>query len=100
MGDQRPFNLDKINISRDFEKSAAVQLAKLRTDGQNGDLDAQAHLGVIYYLGVGVPVDWSEAQDWFRKAAERGRPDAQTKLGFMYFMGQGLPKDIQDRSSI
>jgi TPR repeat protein len=96
MGAQSPINLKEIITKPDPEEPATLQLAKMRTDGQNGDVDAQSQLGNIYYFGEGVPVDWHEAQGWFRKAAERGRPEAQTKLGVMYFMGQGIPRDIPE----
>ena len=96
MGAQNQLDLEAITIAPDNDKPAAVQLARLQTGGRNGDLDAQARLGIMYYLGVGVPMDWNEAQAWFRKAAARGRPDAQLKLGVMCFMGQGTPRDLTE----
>jgi len=93
---QSQLDLEAIIFTPDDEKSADVQLARLQEGGRNGDLQAQARLGIMYYLGVGVPMDWNEAQAWFRKAAERGRPDAQLKLGVMCFMGQGMPRDVKE----
>src|SRR5882724_7761889 len=43
--------------------------------------------GKNYYFGKGVPKDYSEAEKWFRKAAERGHRFAQTSLGACYEKG-------------
>jgi TPR repeat protein len=42
---------------------------------------AQAHLGIAYYNGQGVPQDYAQAATWSRKAAEQG--DAGATLGAM-----------------
>ena len=70
------------------------EMVKLRMRGQAGDPEAQASLGIIYYLGVGVPMDLDQAQFWLRKAAEQGHPGAQVKLAAMCFLGQGTPVDL------
>ena len=54
--------------------------------------DAQIRLGNMYLDGDGVPQDFAEAAQWYRKAAERGLAEAQYKLGFMYYAGIGVPK--------
>jgi len=60
---------------------------------EDGDVDAQYNLGVIYYHGEGVPRDFEKAYIWFRKAAEQDDADAQYNLGFMYGRGEGVQKD-------
>jgi hypothetical protein len=67
----------------------ASPVAKLTARAEGGDLESQAALGVMYYWGQGVAVDWDKAQIWLRKASERGHRDAQAKLGAMCFLGQG-----------
>lgn len=69
-------------------------LAAIRQRGEAGDLEAQARLGTMYYLGTGAPMDWGQAQFWLRKAAERGHAEAQTKLAAMCFLGQGMAVDL------
>jgi TPR repeat protein len=57
--------------------------------------DAQSNLGVMYWAGLGVPLDNQEAVKWFRKAAEQGHPEGQYNLGRMYREGQGIPQDYR-----
>jgi len=77
------------------EDEPVRELAALRERGRAGELEAQARLGIIYYLGEGVPVDWDEAQFRLRKAALRGHPSAQVKLAAMCFLGQGMAVDLE-----
>ena len=65
----------------------------LRSAGQ-GDIDAQANLGVMYKEGVGVPQDYQQALVWYTKAAEQGHAKAQVNLAVMYFEGQGIPQNF------
>lgn len=56
---------------------------------------AQYYVGMMYLNGQGVEQDYSEAGEWFLKAAENRVPQAQYKLGRLYFDGQGLPRDFE-----
>ena len=49
--------------------------------------------GEAYYYGEGVPQDYKQAVEWYRKAAEQEHADAQYSLGYMYEYGQGVPQD-------
>ena len=69
------------------------RVEKLRTQAEQGDRSAQSILGLMYYLGQGVPQDYAEAAAWYRKAAEQGDADAQFDLGYMYNNGEGVPQD-------
>jgi septal ring-binding cell division protein DamX len=44
-------------------------------------------IGMLYWLGQGVQVDYFEASKWMRKAAELGHAGAQGKLGYLYTQG-------------
>jgi len=46
-----------------------------------GNLDAQIKMGVMYYLGEGVAKDPAQTALWYRKAADQGSADAQYRLG-------------------
>ena len=59
------------------------EVEELRARAEQGDADAQANLGLMYYNGEGVPQDYAEAVRWFRLAAEQGDADAQYNLGVM-----------------
>ncbi|KAL6040800.1 hypothetical protein STEG23_037429, partial [Scotinomys teguina] len=52
-------------------------------------------LGLLYFHGKGVPVNYGEALKYFQKAAEKGWPNAQFQLGFMYYSGFGVWKDYK-----
>ena len=65
----------------------------LLAGAERGDAKAQSKLGDLYYNGQGVPQDYTQAADWYRKAAEQGNAAAQAHLGFAYYKGQGVPLD-------
>ena len=54
---------------------------------EQGDSDAQFHLGVMYESGQGVLRNDAEAIKWYRKAAEQDDGVAQFNLGVMYAKG-------------
>ena len=55
-----------------------------RKAADQGNAKAQSNLGVMYYIGEGVPKDDTQAVYWYKKAADQGLADAQYNLGFMY----------------
>ena len=69
------------------------QLKKL---AHAGNPTAENNLGVLYDCGHGVPRDYVEAANWFRKAAVRGDDLAESNLGDLYANGQGLPRDFTE----
>ncbi|OQW33498.1 MAG: hypothetical protein A4E19_03650 [Nitrospira sp. SG-bin1] len=58
---------------------------------QAGDPNAQNELGILYSEGRGLPENYSEAKDWFKKAAHQGHAGAQVNLGTLYSLGRGAP---------
>ena len=62
---------------------------------EQGDVDAQYNIGLMYDNGQGVPQDYKQAVKWYTKAAEQGNAKAQTNLAFMYDNGQGVPQDYK-----
>ena len=62
---------------------------------EQGNPIDQFNLGLMYESGDLVPVGYTEAMYWYRKAAEQGLPEAQFNLGNMYFPDdQGIPHDF------
>lgn len=60
---------------------------------KRGDMDAQALLGTMYFIGEGAPQDDQQALTWFRAAAKQGSPLAHYELAMSYLYGRGVPKD-------
>ena len=50
-------------------------------------------LGVKHAAGKGVPQDYVQAANWYRKAADRGLAAAQWSLGNLYRSGEGVPQN-------
>ena len=72
---------------------ATGDLEALKKAAEQGDVEAQISLGIMYTKGKGVPVDIAQTVYWFRKAAEQGDAKAQFSLGVMYALGEGVPED-------
>jgi len=70
----------------------AVQRLKVLANA--GNADAQNCLGVMYYLGKGVPKDEVQSVYWNRKAAEQGHAGAQFSFYYSYYLGKGVPRDV------
>jgi TPR repeat protein len=54
-----------------------------------GDAEAQYHVGMMYNNGIGTQQDRSRAFEWFQKAAAANDPLGAYKLG-CYYDGQGV----------
>jgi uncharacterized protein len=51
------------------------------------------HLGILYHEGWGVDQDYTQARQWYEKAAAQGHAGAMNNLGFLYENGSGVGKD-------
>ena len=49
---------------------SAERVRTLQEQAEEGDANAQALLGFLYYRGSGVSQDYDQARKWFEKAAE------------------------------
>ncbi len=74
----------------------AAALREFKPLAEQGNAEAQFHLGRIYLFGQSVPVDDREAVKWFRLAADQKHAKAQNNLGAMYEAGRGVPQDYQE----
>jgi hypothetical protein len=63
---------------------------------EQGDADAQFHLGVMYESGQGVLRSDTEAIRWYRKAADQDDAVAQFNLGIMYAKGESASPNFAD----
>ena len=64
-------------------KDPAKAVELFQKAAEQGNVDAQNNLGVMYYAGEGVPRDETKAKEWFKKAAAQGNADAQANLDAM-----------------
>jgi TPR repeat protein len=72
----------------------AAALREWRPLADEGSVEAQFNLGLLYYHGKGVPADPAEAHVWYLKAAEGGYARAQYRVAEMYENGDGIRKDL------
>src|SRR5712664_3995368 len=79
----------------------ATAMRLWRSLADQGNADAQSHLGFMYQNGHGVPQDDAAAASWYRKAADQGNASAQVNLGFFYDEGRGgLQKDDREATRL
>ncbi len=57
---------------------------------QQQDSEAQLLVGEIFERGLGVPPDYTQAAQWYQRAAEAGNSRAQVNLGHLYERGLGV----------
>ena len=55
-----------------------------------GDVSAMDELGEYYYTGHGVTRSYTDAIEWFEKAAKKGNAHALERLGDCYYNGHGV----------
>lgn len=69
-------------------------LAAMKKEAANGNPLAQYSLAGLYFDGLGVPRNYSQAAFWFSKAAEKwDNIGVQFKLGILYRYGVGVRRD-------
>jgi hypothetical protein len=83
------------NISKPVQPENE-RFKKTKILAEQGHAEAQCLLGVSYEHGDGVPQDFAEAVNWFRKAAAQGHAAAQCLLGESYYQGEGVPRDYAE----
>ena len=60
---------------------------------ENGHVEAQFGLAMLYFKGQGIGGDFSAAAQRFGRAAEQSSMRAQTELSAMYARGEGIEAD-------
>lgn len=73
--------------------NAAGALEYSKKAAENGHLDSQVSLGVMYCKGMGgVAKDYQQAAKWLGMAINQGSPKAQAIYDSMRFKGEGVKK--------
>ena len=80
--------LRKLELVKRFEQ--------YRKAAEQGDIQAQLHLGWCYANGEGPRQDYVKAVRWFRVVAEQGDARAQLNLGFCHVRGLGTALDYEE----
>ena len=92
------------SYSSDFDKGLtaynngdyATALKEWKPLAEEGDVDAQYYLGVLYDNGDGVPQDYKEAVRWYTLAAKQGDVNAQYNLDLIHREAFGVPQDDKE----
>ena len=80
--------------------NAHGDIDQLKSQASGGDAQAQYELGVCYENGTGVAKDYSEAAEWYRKAAAQGECAAQSGLGALYYEGLGVEQSYTEAAKL
>lgn len=67
-----------------------------RMSAQQGNVDAQVQLGLLYSLGIACKKDLQESLRWYTLAAKRGNTSAQRILGEVYELGNQIPQNFAE----
>lgn len=76
-----------------FSSTRVRNSESARSQAASGNAEAQFGLGLRYGSGAGEALDFPQAAQWYRKAAEQNHSMAQFNLSVMYSKGQGVPQD-------
>lgn len=60
------------------------------------DAKAIYMVGVLNEKGEGTKINYAEAANWYRQAAEKGNPAAQYRLGRLYERGLGVEQNLEE----
>ena len=77
------------------EKLPSSLSANLRAAAGRGEAAAQYEVAQRFAEGQGVPQNFTEAAQWFERAARQGLVLAQFRLGGLYEKGLGVRKDLE-----
>jgi len=86
--------MEKSWLGKMFSSSPKSQPAPVGPDADCVDAEGQFNRGLRCATGMGGGVlDYAQAADWYRKAAEQDHGLAQFNLAIMYSRGQGVVRD-------
>ena len=88
----RNFNKGKDCFAQKDYKNAAEYFQKA---AEEGHVDAQFNLGILYAKGLGVPKNKEDALRWLGKAASQGHAGAKKELGLLKGGMEKIENEIQ-----
>jgi TPR repeat protein len=88
------FLLKSSDDSEKCKEDKELKSAWLGAAATRGYAPAQYAYGMLYFFGVGVPIDKENAANWLAQAAGQGYPEAYFSLGEAYQFGLGRPQSL------
>lgn len=85
--------MEKSWFAKMWSRSPKSRPAAGRPELDHADADVQFNRGLQFAAGAGMPQDYAQAAEWYRKAAAQNHGLAQFNLGVMYARGQGVVQD-------
>ena len=85
------------HVKQDYVKS--VQYNEKAIELEQNQAAPYFLLGICYYLGHGVNIDYSKAAEYFRRGADLNDPLSLYNLGICYMNGKGVLRD-QDNALV
>lgn len=89
---------DNLKIAKRYSEALACYLKAVEL----GSTDSNCRIGDIYYNGLGVEINYSEAAKWYQKELSKSRPavGACVNMSIMYRYGRGIEKDIDKANEL
>ena len=72
-----------------------MSIEELQRLAEQGDVEAQYYLVIMYSDGDGIQRDYKKGFFWCEKAALQGYPEAQFVVADMYECGDGVERNIE-----
>lgn len=72
-----------------------ISIENLENLANQGNGEAQYELGLRYYKGIGVKVNYEKARNYFESAVNNGVNSASYYLGVIYYNGKGTVTNHQ-----
>lgn len=90
-------------LSGDYQKGVEAYqrsdwrgaIKEFRELAEQGGINAQYTMGLMYEQGLGVAEDADEAKQWYLRAAKKDKAEAQYRLGLLYEAGTNGGQDIE-----
>ncbi|NNM58756.1 MAG: sel1 repeat family protein [Legionellales bacterium] len=77
----------------DLPYNICTDIPSCQTQAATGNMEAEYNLGLIYDDGINTKADYTQAVQWYQKAATQGLAVAQYRLGLLYYNGNGVTQD-------
>ena len=72
-----------------YERDDTRAFNLMMRSAEQGNMHACNSIGEMYQRGVGVPIDFVKAREWYETAIRIGSDQAAYNLGYLYYKGLG-----------
>lgn len=88
-----PLSAIKIANKAFKQKKYKKSFSLFKVTGTKEDYYSQFSLGWAFEYGLGVPINYKNAYQWYLKAARQGHSESEYRIGLLYSNGKGFKKD-------